>query len=303
MNATMQRMNAELEDAQNQVIQADKMASLGQIAAGVAHEINNPIGFVLSNVGTLDSYLKSLFELLDACLEADRSLPAPIPPSSVRMRLLCEETDFEFLRGDIVALLGESREGLLRVKGIVHDLKNFARGGPDETWETVDLNAGLDRTLNIVRTELKNKAGIETHYGDLPEVECLPSRLNQVFLNLLVNAGQSLGVGGTIVISTGSDGDEVWVRVEDNGCGIPAENLKRIFEPFFTTKVVGQGTGLGLSVSYAIVQKHGGSIDVDSELGRGTRFTVRLPIRQPHHPATALAMAASGAMPEVARTH
>jgi two-component system NtrC family sensor kinase len=291
MNATMQRMNAELEDAQNQVIQADKLASLGQIAAGVAHEINNPIGFVLSNVGTLDSYLKSLFELLDACLETDRSLPVPIPPSSVRTRLLCEETDFKFLRGDVVALLGESRDGLLRVKNIVQDLKNFARGGPDETWETVDLNAGLDGTLNIVRTELKYKAAIETHYGNLPPVECLPSRLNQVFLNLLVNAGQSLGVDGTIVISTGSDGDEVWVRVEDNGCGIPAENLKRIFEPFFTTKVVGQGTGLGLSVSYAIVQKHGGTIDVDSQVGRGTRFTVRLPIRQPHDPATALAVA------------
>jgi signal transduction histidine kinase len=287
LNATMQRMNALLEDAQNQVIQADKLASLGQMAAGVAHEINNPVGFVLSNVGTLESYLTSLFTLLDSCLETDRVLQEPIPPSAIRTRLLCEETDFEFLRGDIVALLGESREGLLRVKRIVQDLKSFAHGGADETWEAVDLHIGLNRTLNIVRTELKYKANLVTHFGVLPDVECLPSRLNQVFLNLLVNAGQSIDANGTITISTGTDGEEVWIRIEDTGCGIPAENLKRMFEPFFTTKAVGQGTGLGLSVSYAIVQKHGGRIDVESETGHGTRFTVRLPIRQHHDHAGA----------------
>jgi len=275
LNAAMQRMNALLEDAQNQVIQSEKLASIGQIAAGVAHEINNPVAFVLSNLGTLESYLSSLFELLDAYLEAEHTA-APL----ARARALREDTDVDFLRSDGVALLGESREGLLRVKRIVEDLKDFSRGGAEETWESVDLHASLESTLNIVRNEIKYKTRIETRYADLPYVECLPSRINQVFLNLLVNAGQSIEANGVITISSGVDGGEVWIRFEDTGCGIPPEHLHRIFEPFFTTKPVGQGTGLGLSVSYSIVRKHGGRIDVESEVGRGTRFTVRLPVRQ-----------------------
>jgi two-component system, NtrC family, sensor kinase len=188
--------------------------------------------------------------------------------------------DFEFLRDDIVALLSESRDGLLRVKRIVQDLRDFSRGGAEEVWQTIDLHASLDSTLNIVHNELRYKAGIVRSYGDLPEIECLPSRLNQVFLNLLVNAGHAIDGNGTITITTGVDGAEAWISIRDTGCGIAPENLNRIFEPFFTTKPVGQGTGLGLSVSYAIVRKHGGRIEVESEVGRGTRFTVRLPLRQ-----------------------
>jgi two-component system NtrC family sensor kinase len=149
-----------------------------------------------------------------------------------------------------------------------------------------DLNAVLESTLNIARNEVKHKASIETHFGELPKVECLPSRLSQVFLNLLVNAGQAIGADGKITLSTGVEGSEVWIRVEDTGCGISEENLTRVFDPFFTTKPVGQGTGLGLSVSYSIVSKHGGQIDVASEVGRGTQLTVRLPIL--HTPAEAL---------------
>ncbi len=149
------------------------------------------------------------------------------------------------------------------------------------------MRAALESTLNIVRNELKYKAQIETRYGDLPEIECLPSRLNQVFLNLLVNAGQAIDDKGAIVIATGTRNDEAWISVEDTGCGIPKEHLNRIFEPFFTTKPVGQGTGLGLSVSYSIVRRHGGRIEVDSEVGRGTRFTIFLPLRQPHAEPTA----------------
>jgi signal transduction histidine kinase len=194
--------------------------------------------------------------------------------------------DFDFLRGDIVALLGESRDGLVRVKRIVQDLKDFSRSGGEEVWEMANLNTVLESTLNIARNEVKGKASIETRFGELPNVECLPSRLSQVFLNLLVNAGQAIVAEGKITLSTGVEGSAVWIRVEDTGCGISEENLTRVFDPFFTTKPVGQGTGLGLSVSYAIVGKHGGQIEVASEVGRGTQFTVRLPIR--HTPAEAL---------------
>jgi signal transduction histidine kinase len=256
------------------------MASIGQIAAGVAHEINNPIGYVLSNLGTLDSYLASLFGLLEAYIESERSSSAPQPISLDRARALRESIDFDFLRSDIVALLAESRDGILRVKHIVQDLKDFSRGGVDEIWEVVNLHDALDRTLNIVRNEVKYRARIETNYGNLPHVECLPSRLHQVFLNLIVNAGHAIEAGGTITVSTGAGAGEIWIRFEDTGCGMPKEHLNRIFEPFFTTKPVGQGTGLGLSLSDSIVRRHGGRIDVESEVGRGSRFTIHLPVRQ-----------------------
>jgi len=281
MNAAMQRMNASLEDAQNQVIQAEKLASIGQISAGVAHEINNPVAFVLSNLTSLESYVAQIGELLGRYVEGELAL-SPLPQALSAASALRKSKDFDFLRGDIVTLLSESRDGLMRVKRIVQDLRDFSRGGADETWQFVDLHAALDSTLNIVRNEIKYKASIVRSYGDLPEIQCLPSRLNQVFLNLLVNAGHAIDANGTITVSTGVDSQEAWVRVADTGCGIAPEHLNRIFEPFFTTKPVGQGTGLGLSVSYAIVRKHGGRIEVESTIGRGTRFTVFLPLQQRH---------------------
>jgi len=296
LNATMQRMNEMLEETQDQLVQSEKMASIGQIAAGVAHEINNPIGFVLSNLSTLDSYLASLFALLEAYIESERPALVPQKDSLDRVRALRDNTNFDFLRGDIVALLAESRDGILRVKHIVQDLKDFSRGGADEVWEVVNVHDALDRTLNIVRNEVKYKARIETRYGSLPDVECLPSRLHQVFLNLIVNAGQAIEANGTITISTGTSGSEIWIRFEDTGCGIPKQHLNRIFEPFFTTKPVGQGTGLGLSVSYSIVRRHGGSIEVESEVGRGSRFTIHLPLQQPQENVTETEEPASAAM-------
>jgi signal transduction histidine kinase len=291
LNETLQRVNAMLEDAQGQLIQSEKLASIGQIAAGVAHEINNPVVFVSSNLGTLESYLQRVFALLAAYIEADNAAPVAASPALVRARMLRSGHDFDFLRSDIVDLLKESREGLVRVKGIVQDLKDFSRTGGEEAWEMADLQTVLESTLNIVRSELKRKARIEINYGNLPKVECVPSRLSQVFINLLVNAGQAIDAEGKVTLSTGVEGSQVWIRVEDTGSGISEENLSRIFDPFFTTKPVGEGTGLGLSVSYAIVLKHGGQIDVASEVGRGTQFTVRLPIR--HTPVAAAAQGAS----------
>ena len=181
-------------------------------------------------------------------------------------------------QGNPRTLLAESRDGLLRVKRIVQDLKDFSRGGVEEEWEVVNLHDALDRTLNIVRNEVKYKARIETNYGSLPDIECIPSRLHQVFLNLIVNAGHAIEENGKITISTGTGttANEIWIRFEDTGCGIPKEHLNRIFEPFFTTKPVGQGTGLGLSVVQSLVTAHGGTVAVSSEPGR-TAFTVRLP--------------------------
>ena len=285
LNATMQRINGMLEDAQNQVIQSEKLASIGQMAAGVAHEINNPLAFALSNLGSLESYLSRLFDLLGAYIDADAALDDDNEALAAARRLR-GEIDFAFLRRDTADLVAESRDGLLRVKRIVLDLRDFSRGGAEELWQAIDVHAALDRTLNIVRNELKYKAHIVRDYGALAEIECMPSRINQVFLNLLVNAGQSIGANGTITLSTGADRDEAWICVADTGCGIAPENLNRIFDPFFTTKPVGEGTGLGLSVSHSIVRKHGGRIDVESEIGRGTRFTVRLPLTQRASSAT-----------------
>jgi two-component system, NtrC family, sensor kinase len=279
LNETMRRVNALLENAQDQLIESEKLASIGQVAAGVAHEINNPVAFVTSNLATLESYLQRIFELLGAYIDADHALLAPPTAALERARTIREGRDFDFLRGDIVSLLGESREGMMRVTRIVQDLKDFSRSGVDEAWEMADLNAVLDSALNIAHNELKYKAHIEIFRGELPPTECLPLRLSQVFINLLVNAAHSIDEKGKITISTGVDGPDVWACIEDSGCGIRHEHLSRIFEPFFTTKPVGQGTGLGLSVSYAIVRKHGGQIDVASEVGHGTRFTLRIPIR------------------------
>ena len=201
------------------------------------------------------------------------------PIMAERMRAIKQEVDIGFLREDIRDLLDESGEGVSRVKKIVQDLKDFSRQDVAE-WQLADLHKGLESTLNIVHNELKYKAEVVREFGELPDVECVPSQLNQVFMNLLVNAAHAIDQRGTITLRTGQEGEQVWVEVEDTGKGIAPEHLKRIFEPFFTTKPVGKGTGLGLSLSYGIVQKHGGRIEVDSVAGKGTRFRVWLPVRQ-----------------------
>jgi len=270
---------AKLELAQTQLLQSEKLAAIGQLAAGIAHEINNPIGFVNSNIGSLERYLKDVFVVLDA-YEKARLAAGVQNPECIAVEALKERLDFVFLCDDIFNLMHETKDGVARVAKIVQDLKDFSHVDEAE-WQWADLHKGMESTLNVVWNELKYKAEVVKEYGELPPVECLPSQLNQVFMNLLVNAAHAIAERGTITLRTGTAGDEVWIEVADTGSGIPPENLGRIFDPFFTTKPVGKGTGLGLSLSYGIMQKHHGRIEVTSEPGRGTTFRVVLPGRQP----------------------
>lgn len=279
-NQELRALNESLRSAQDQLLQAERLASIGQLAAGVAHEINNPIGYVFSNFGTLQAYLERLFEMLEAYEEAEAALAGS--SISDRLATMRARVELDYLKQDIPVLMSESKEGLSRVRKIVQDLKDFSRVDTHQEWVWASLHQGIDSTLNIVSNEIKYRADVRREYGALPDIECLPSELNQVFLNLLVNAAQAIGPErGLIIVRSGDAGNEVWVEVEDNGSGIAPEHLARVFDPFFTTKPVGRGTGLGLSLAYGIVQKHHGRIDVRSEPGRGTCFRITLPVRRP----------------------
>lgn len=264
-----------LNDAQQQLVQSEKMASVGQLAAGVAHEINNPIGFVNSNMGAMKNYVKTLFDVLDQYDALVKKFP-PDHDITKRFKAIRTNADIEFLRDDMDDLVTESMDGLKRVKDIVQGLKDFSHMG-DMTLIEADLHQNLDSTLNIVMNEIKYKATIIKEYGQIPMVKCLISQLNQVFMNMLVNAAHAIKETGTITIHTSCKDDWIIVRFTDTGSGIPPENLTRIFEPFFTTKPVGSGTGLGLSLAYGIVKKHGGRIEVESTVGVGTSFFIYLP--------------------------
>jgi two-component system, NtrC family, sensor kinase len=277
MTNEAKEMNKRLEDAQAQLLQSEKLASIGQLAAGVAHEINNPIGYVNSNIGSMERYLADLFTLVDTYGAAEMALPEA---ERTKLDAKKAEIDLEFLREDISALLREAREGIVRVRKIVQDLKDFSRAGAEDEWQWASAVAGLESTLSIVQNEIKYKAQIVRELTPLPDIECIPSQLNQVFLNLLVNAAHAIETKGTVTVRSGRDDGEVWLEIEDTGKGIAPEHMGRIFDPFFTTKPVGKGTGLGLSISYGIVKKHNGRIDVQSEVGKGTRFRVTLPIQR-----------------------
>jgi len=255
----------ELQETQSQLLQSEKMAAIGQLAAGVAHEINNPIGFVNSNLGTLKNYTGQLVDLAERSRKGEASEADFVA------------ADFDYLKTDIDDLLRESRDGLERVKKIVADLKDFSHVDESE-WQEADLNAGIESTLNVVWNELKYKAEVVREFGDLPKVPCVAAQINQVVMNLLVNAAHAIEQRGTITVRTGCDATQAWIEVSDTGRGIAPAAMQRIFEPFYTTKPVGKGTGLGLSLSYDIVKKHGGRIDFSSEVGVGTTFRVSLPL-------------------------
>lgn len=260
-----------LETANNQLMQSEKLAAIGQLAAGVAHEINNPIGFVFSNLKTLGGYMVELISLVDAIDRAG---------DIEELRRLKSDMDYDYIRGDVEAVITESEDGIDRVKKIISALKDFSHIDEEE-FRPADLHKGLETTLNVVNNELKYKAEVVKEYGDLPEVECIQSQINQVMMNLLINAAHAMDEFGRITLRSGHENDWVWLEVEDTGKGIEPKTLNRIFEPFFTTKPVGKGTGLGLALSYSIVQKHHGRIDVRSVVGKGTVFRVWLPVAQP----------------------
>ena len=246
-NAELTEVNARLSMAQEQLVQSEKLASIGQLAAGVAHEINNPIGYVFSNFETLGSYIGRMLEMFKAYEEAEASIADPAVLE--RLRAMRAGIDLDYLIEDIPVLMSESREGITRVRKIVQDLKDFSRVDANQEWQWANLHAGLDSTLNIVSNEVKYKAEVVREYGDIPDIECLPSQLNQVFMNIVVNGAHAItGAGGRITIRTGvlADRSHVWVEISDNGGGIAKEHMARIFDPFFTTKPIGSGTGHGL---------------------------------------------------------
>lgn len=259
----MVRDITEQQKSREQLMQSDRLAAIGTLAAGVAHEINNPIGYINSNLNTMKKYLGRINDRF----ENPESLN-----EDAKQNMDDILTDF----GDAI---DESVEGTNRVKQIVADLKSFSRVDRAQK-ESADLNEGIRSTLNIVWNELKYKAKVETELGDLPDLFCMPNQLNQVFMNILVNAGHAIeGNDGQITIKSWADERNIYVSIEDNGSGMPDSVQKRIFEPFFTTKDVGKGTGLGLSLVHDIVKKHGGKIEVKSQIGVGTDFVVILPLK------------------------
>jgi two-component system NtrC family sensor kinase len=263
------------------MLQQEKMAAIGQLAAGVAHEINNPLAFVLANLGAMKDYageLARFHRTLTASLQ-DLSPGSSAKDALAAITELQEGAEIDFILEDIQETAAESLDGGNRIKGIVENLKSFARLDEAE-YKLADLNQGLEATLDIVWNKVKYKAKVIKSYGDLPQTMCNPGQLNQVFMNLLVNAAQAIEGQGEIEIATHGEGDTIVIAIADTGCGIPAEDRDRIFEPFFTTKEVGKGTGLGLSIAYDIVARHDGEIVVESRPGQGSRFTIRLPLRR-----------------------
>ncbi|WP_225412931.1 sensor histidine kinase [Stigmatella hybrida] len=268
-----------LEERQAQLIQAEKMASLGQMAAGVAHEISSPVGYVLSNLGALNEYGAVLLPLLRLQQEllAASATGAPQEPVLERMRAQWEREDVKSILEDMPELLQESLVGARRIREIVQTLRLFAREDSREP-QPADLNAELESTLKMVWNQLKYKCTVTRDFGTLPLLRCHPTQLAQVFTNLLINAAQAIETQGAITLSTRHEQNAIVVRISDTGKGMTPEVRARLFTPFFTTKPREQGTGLGLSVSYSIIASHQGHIDVQSEPGQGTTFTIRLPV-------------------------
>lgn len=276
INEQLRSAVTQLENTQMQLLQADKMASVGQLAAGVAHEINNPIAYVGSNLSTLQKYLNDIIGLLQL-VDEEKAACARVVREKIQTRQ--DAIDYDYLMADLPVLMLHTNDGIARVKKIVQDLRDFSHADSGE-MAVEDIHRGICSTLNIVKNEYKNKADIIYELGELPLVQCNLGQLNQVFLNIVVNACHAIQGHGEIRISSGCQDNQVWVKIADTGAGIAPEHLARIFDAFYTTKPVGQGTGLGLSLSYSIIKAHQGHIEVSSVVGQGSTFTIWLPVVQ-----------------------
>lgn len=283
-NFQLEEANKDLKEAQVQLLQAEKMASVGQLAAGVAHEINNPIGFVNSNMHTLSEYVATyqmIFQQLNDVLLKDTDTHQD--EAIKQLRNIIQQQDMEFINSDISELITDSKDGLIRVAEIVKGLKLFSRVDSDE-MQSYNLNDCVRTTLAMVNNQLKYICSVETHLGSIPHIMMNMGKISQVVTNLLINAGQAIestGVQGTITITTRELDGYIELSVQDTGCGIESSHLDKLFNPFFTTKPEGQGTGLGLSISFGIAQEHGGTLHASSKDGEGSCFTLCLPIHNP----------------------
>lgn len=277
----LEQINRRLRENQAQLVQSEKMAAIGQIAAGVAHEINNPVAFVMSNLRTMSKYVETFKKLLaqyEALGTAVRGGNSDAQREALaRAETLAAEGDLAYILKDVDHLLTESIDGTERVREIVQSLKSFARLDEADVKEA-NINDGIEATLKIIWNELKYKCQVHKKLGQLPLIRCYPGQLNQVFMNVLMNAAQAIADQGEITIETEATDSHIVIRVSDTGCGIASQHISELFTPFFTTKPVGHGTGLGLSISYGIVKKHNGTIEVQSEPGRGSTFKICLPI-------------------------
>jgi two-component system NtrC family sensor kinase len=285
LSESNQELNTTLENlkqAQTQLVEAEKMASLGQLTAGIAHEINNPINFVSSNINPLKRDIEMVLEALEVIENIGITDTSPADKLK-QIKEYKERSDFDYLTTEIMHLIKGISDGAARTAEIVKGLRFFSRLDEDDL-KKADINEGLESTIAIIKNLLNNKIKIIRQYGDLPKVECYPGKLNQVFLNIITNAIHAVNArfgnnaGGEIAITTSFDEKNVFIKIKDNGAGMDANTQKKVFEPFFTTKDVGEGTGLGLSIAYNIIKKHNGAINVNSLQGEGTEFILQLPI-------------------------
>jgi two-component system, NtrC family, sensor kinase len=273
-NAELARGKAELERLQAQIVHSEKMASLGQLAAGIAHELNNPVGFIYGNLNLLAQYIEELKRLLN--YYDSLALPEETARAAARLK---DEIDYEATLEDLDSIITDCSDGAQRIRDIVQNLRIFSRLDEAEFVKT-DVHEGIDSTLRLLsRYYSAENVRLVKDYGQLPPIDAFAGQLNQVWMNLLANAAQAVGRKfGEVVVRTRVQGEYVSVSITDTGCGISPEHLNRIFDPFFTTKPVGEGTGLGLSISFSIVKRHGGAIEVKSQPGQGSSFTVTLPV-------------------------
>lgn len=271
----LENANEELKSAQSMMVHSEKMRSLGEMVAGITHEINNPINFIYGNLTHLKEYSENLLDIIAKYEETEGLISEELKNELTELK---ETKELEFIRDDMADLIKSCQEGANRTKHIIADLKNFSRL-EEMVVNDVDIHKEIDTIINILHSKLKNNINLHKEYGEIPNIESYGGQINQVFMNILDNASFAVKDGGDIWVRTKQLDENVVIEFEDNGCGIDKKHVGRIFEPFFTTKSVGEGTGLGMSISYKVIKNHNGNIEIESEVGKGTKLTITLPIK------------------------